>query len=64
MVGNKHWRGAGVPLMKQYRDAGLDMMNEKTTFEDGGGRRGRDARPDARWTVESVSGQNDGWLEE
>src|SRR5262249_27846709 len=27
--------GAGVPLMRQYADAGLDMMSEPATFEDG-----------------------------
>ena len=27
--------GAGVPLMKQYADAGLDMMFEHAQFEDG-----------------------------
>jgi hypothetical protein len=28
--------GAGVPLMQQYADAGLDMMHPHAQFEDGG----------------------------
>jgi hypothetical protein len=28
--------GAGVPLMRQYQDAGLQMMYEHAQFEDGG----------------------------
>src|SRR5262249_56108751 len=60
--------GAGVPLMRQYADAGLDMMHEHAQFEDGGVsveaglmemavriRRGS-------WNV--FKGQNDAWLEE
>jgi hypothetical protein len=60
--------GAGVPLMKQYRDAGLDMMNERATFEDGGMSveagiaEMHDRMRGGRWKV--FRGQNDGWLEE
>jgi phage terminase large subunit-like protein len=43
---NQTLAGAGVPLMRQYADAGLDMMP----------RRARDARSDARWTVEGFQG--------
>ena len=66
---NQTLAGAGVPLMAQYRDAGLDMMHEHAQFEDGGskcrGWRARDARSNARRTLEGLSsGQNDDWLEE
>jgi len=60
--------GAGIPLMEQYRDAGLDMMFNFAQFEDGtvsveaglmemvsrmrGGR------------LKVFKGQNDAWLEE
>ena len=60
--------GAGVPLMRQYRDAGLDMMHEKATFEDGGlsveagVAEMHDRMRGGRWKV--FKGQNDGWLEE
>jgi len=60
--------GAGVPLMKQYADAGLDMMLEKATFEDGGMsveagvQMMHDRMRGGRWKV--FRGQNDGWLEE
>jgi hypothetical protein len=60
--------GAGVPLMKQYADARLDMMLEKATFEDGGMsveagvQMMHDRMPGGRWKV--FRGQNDGWLEE
>jgi len=60
--------GAGVPLMRQYRDAGLDMMSEKATFEDGGMSveagvaEMHDRMRGGRWKV--FKGQNDGWLEE
>jgi hypothetical protein len=46
---HKTLAGAGVPLMRQYQDAGLDMMPEKATF---GGR------------FKVFKGQNDGFLEE
>jgi phage terminase large subunit-like protein len=65
---NQTLAGAGVPLMKQYRDAGLDMMNEKATFEDGGMSveagvaEMHDRMRGGRWKV--FKGQNDGWLEE
>jgi hypothetical protein len=32
---NQTLAGAGVPLMRQYADAGLDMMFEHAQFEDG-----------------------------
>ena len=35
---NQTLAGAGVSLMAQYRDAGLDMMQEAACFEDGGTR--------------------------
>ena len=60
--------GAGVPLMRQYRDASLDMMHEKATFEDGGVSveagvaELHDRMRGGRWKV--FKGQNDGWLEE
>jgi phage terminase large subunit-like protein len=60
--------GAGVPLMRQYADAGLDMMHEKATFEDGGMsveagvQEMHDRMRGGRWKV--FRGQNDGWLEE
>ena len=60
--------GAGVPLMRQYRDASLDMMHEKATFEDGGVSveagvaEMHDRMRGGRWKV--FKGQNDGWLEE
>jgi len=60
--------GAGVPLMRQYADAGLDMMHEKATFEDGGisveagVQEMHDRMRGGRWKV--FKSQNDGWLEE
>jgi len=60
--------GAGVPLMRQYADAGLDMIHEKATFEDGGMsveagvQEMHDRMRGGRWKV--FRGQNDGWLEE
>jgi phage terminase large subunit-like protein len=60
--------GAGIPLMRQYRDAGLDMMSDKATFEDGGMSveagvaEMHDRMRGGRWKV--FRGQNDGWLEE
>jgi hypothetical protein len=63
--------GAGVPLMAQYRDAGLDMTIEAACFEDGG--RSVEAgvlemadrmrgSPNSRWKV--FRGQNDAWMQE
>ena len=62
--------GAGIPLMRQYADAGLDMMHEAASFEDAG--RGRsveagvmemaDRMRGGRWKV--FRGQNDDWLQE
>jgi phage terminase large subunit-like protein len=66
--GNATLAGAGVPLMRQYADAGLDMMFEKATFEDGGMsveagvQEMHDRMRGGRWKV--FRGQNDGWLEE
>jgi hypothetical protein len=60
--------GAGVPLMKQYADAGLDMMHEKATFEEGGMSveagvaEMHDRMRGGRWKV--FKDQNDDWLEE
>jgi phage terminase large subunit-like protein len=60
--------GAGVPLMQQYRDAGLDMMHEHAQFEDGtvsveaGLMEMADRMRGGRWKV--FKGQNDGWMEE
>jgi hypothetical protein len=54
--------------MRQYRDASLDMMHEKATFEDGGVSveagvaEMHDRMRGGRWKV--FKGQNDGWLEE
>ena len=54
--------------MRQYADAGLDMMHEKATFEDGGisveagVQEMHDRMRGGRWKV--FKGQNDGWLEE
>jgi hypothetical protein len=33
---NQTLSGAGVPLMRQYESAGLDMMPDAAKFEDGG----------------------------
>jgi phage terminase large subunit-like protein len=60
--------GAGVPLMRQYADAGLDMMHEHAQFEDGGVSveaglmEMADRMRGGRWKV--FKGQNDAWLEE
>jgi phage terminase large subunit-like protein len=60
--------GAGISLMRQYQNAGLDMMHEKATFEDGGVSveagvaEMHDRMRGARWKV--FKGQNDDWLEE
>jgi hypothetical protein len=60
--------GAGIPLARQYVDAGLDMCTEKATFEDGGVwvvaviAAMHDRLRGGRWKV--FKGQNDAWLEE
>ena len=60
--------GAGVPLMKQYADAGLDMMFEHAQFEDGsttveaGVLQMLDRMRGGRWKV--FKGDNDAWLDE
>jgi phage terminase large subunit-like protein len=65
---NQTLAGAGVPLMKQYADAGLDMMIEHATFEDGsmsveaGVSEMHDRMRGGRWKV--FKDANSGWLEE
>jgi phage terminase large subunit-like protein len=65
---NQTLAGAGVPLMRQYQDAGLDMMHEKATFEDGGMsveagvQEMHDRMRGGRWKV--FKAQNDEWFEE
>ena len=65
---NQTLAGAGVPLMRQYESAGLDMMPDAAKFEDGGNsveagiQMMIDRMRGARWKV--FRGQNDGWLEE
>jgi phage terminase large subunit-like protein len=60
--------GAGIPLMKQYADAGLDMMYEHAQFEDGstsveaGVMQMLDRMRGGRWKV--FKGDNDAWLDE
>jgi hypothetical protein len=60
--------GAGVPLMRQYADGGLDMLHDHAKFEDGGNsveagvQLLNDRMRGGRWKV--FRGQNDGWLEE
>jgi phage terminase large subunit-like protein len=60
--------GAGIPLMQQYADAGLDMMHEHAQFEDGsvsveaGVMDMVDRMRGGRWKI--FKGQNDAWLEE
>lgn len=60
--------GAGIPLMEQYRAAGLDMMHEHAQFDDGtvsveaGLMQMADRMRGGRWKV--FKGQNDGWMEE
>jgi hypothetical protein len=64
---------AGEPLMRQYADAGLDMMAEHATFEAAdGSNAARQSRPvSPKCTTECAAdaeevfrGQNDDWLEE
>jgi phage terminase large subunit-like protein len=65
---NQTLAGAGVALARQYQDAGLDMMHEHATFEDGGMsveagvQEMHDRMRGGRWKV--FRGQNDEWLEE
>jgi hypothetical protein len=65
---NQTLAGAGVPLMRQYADAGLDMMFEHAQFEDGGKTveagvlEMADRMRGGRWKV--FKGQNDAWLDE
>jgi Terminase RNaseH-like domain len=65
---NQTLAGAGVPLMRQYESAGLDMMPDAAKFEDGGNsveagiQMMIDRMRGERWKV--FRGQNDGWLEE
>jgi phage terminase large subunit-like protein len=65
---NQTLAGAGVSLMRQYADAGLDMMHEHAQFEDGGMsveagvQEMHDRMRGRRWKV--FRGQNDEWLEE
>ena len=60
--------GAGVPLMKQYADAGLDMMFEHAQFEDGstsveaGVLQMLDRMRGGRWKV--FKDANTAWLDE
>jgi hypothetical protein len=65
---NQTLAGAGVALARQYQDAGLDMMHEHATFEDGGMsveagvQEMHDRMRGGRWKVFRC--QNDEWLEE
>jgi phage terminase large subunit-like protein len=65
---NQTLAGAGVPLMRQYADAGLDMMFDAASFPDKGNsveagvQMMLDRMRGDRWKV--FKGQNDGWLEE
>ena len=60
--------GAGMPLMQQYADAGLDMMFSHACFEDetvsveAGLMEMADRMRGGRWRV--FEGENDNWLEE
>jgi hypothetical protein len=57
-----------VSLMRQYADAGLDMMHEHARFEDGGKSvesgvlEMADRMRGKRWKV--FRGQNDAWMQE
>ena len=57
-----------MPLMRQYADAGLDMMVDHAQFEDGGKSveagvlETADRMRGGRWKV--FRGQNDAWLDE
>ena len=65
---NQTLAGAGIPLMKQYSDAGLSMMFQHAQFEDGltsveaGVLQMLDRMRGGRWKV--FKGDNDAWLDE
>jgi phage terminase large subunit-like protein len=65
---NQTLAGAGVPLMRQYADAGLDMMHVHAQFEDGsnsleaGIMEMADRMKGGRWKV--FRDNNEPWLEE
>ncbi len=65
---NQTLAGAGVPLMRQYEEAGLEMLFEPAKFTDGGNSVGagiqlmNDRMLGGRWKV--FRGQNEPWLEE
>jgi phage terminase large subunit-like protein len=65
---NSTLAGAGIPLMRQYDEAGLDMWHEAVSFPDGGNsveagiQMMIDRMRGERWKV--FKGANDGWLEE
>ena len=60
--------GAGLPLMQQYQNAGLNMLWEHATWDDGstsveaGVAAMLDRMKGGKWRV--FRGQNDAWLEE
>jgi hypothetical protein len=61
--------GAGIPLMRQYADAGLDMMHAPACFEDtrrasveAGVMEMADRMRGGRWKV--FRGRNEEWLQE
>jgi hypothetical protein len=61
--------GAGKPLAQQYRDAGLDMMTEPATHEEGGNsleaglQKMADMMRGGKWKVHRGNG-NEQWLQE
>ena len=65
---NQTFAGAVIPLMKQYANAGLDMMFEHAQSEDGstsveaGVLQMLDRMRGGRWKV--FKGDNDAWLDE
>lgn len=65
--GLQHDKGSGVPLAQQYRDQGLNLLNDKATFEDGsngveaGIMEMLDRMQTGRWKVFSTCG---GWFGE
>jgi hypothetical protein len=68
MVATRLSLGAGIPLMKQYADAGLDMMFQHAQFDDGstsveaGVLQMLDRMRGGRWKV--FKGDNEAWLDE
>jgi hypothetical protein len=66
--GRQTLEGAGEPLATQYRKAGLNMLWEHATFEDGGVSveaglaEMHDRMAGGRWKI--FKGQNNEWLEE